>query len=321
MGGECIMTHRRLVADVGGTWSRFGVSDGPGRLSDVRSYPTAPQSSFAETMARYAADIGAAPAADSFASVLVAAAGPVDSGVVQLTNSTWRIAAGEISRDHGGVPVRLINDLEAVGLLLPHLADADIRPIGGAVTGGLVGNRIAVNVGTGFGAATAIRAGHGRWAIAAGEAGHMSLPGGPPDENAGFAGMSSIEDVLSGSGVVRLHAAVARARGTPEVKLADTSLFASARSNPTAAATVDLVSRLLGRVCGDLVLATASWDGVFLCGSVAKAWSENTDGRIFRDAFEHKGPMSARMARVPAHVIVSSDPALRGLTHATDNGD
>lgn len=307
---------RRLVVDVGGTWSRFAVSDNPGHLDDVRSYRTAARSSFTETMAAYIADIGAPPAQEWCASVRIAAAGPVDAGVVKLTNSTWRIAAAEISRSLGGIPVSLVNDLEAVGMLLPHVTPADIRPIGPPLRGALVGNRIAINVGTGFGAATAIRVNSSTWTVAAGEAGHMSLAGVGCEETAAFADAESIEDVLSGVGLARLHAALARSKGADDPP-ADMSVFTSTDAPPAAAETAALFTRLLGRVCGDLTLATASWDGVFLCGSVAKAWADVADAVMFRAAFERKGAMSARMAEIPAHVIVTPDPALLGLTHAT----
>lgn len=312
------MKRRRLVADVGGTWSRFAVSDGPGHLDKVMSYPTAARSSFADTMGAYVADIGAAPTEAWCASVHIAAAGPVDAGIVKLTNATWRIAAAELSRGLGGTPVRLVNDLDAVGLLLPHLTPADVRPIGRVPDGALVGNRIAINVGTGFGAATAIRTGSDRWAISAGEAGHMTLAGATPEETASLAWATSIEDVLSGAGVPRLYDALARQRGTQASTTADTSVFTRALTDPVAASTVSMISQLLGRVCGDLVLATASWDGAFLCGSVAKAWAETGDAAAFRSAFERKGLMTARMMSVPAHIIVTADPALLGLTYPFD---
>ena len=55
------MTGRRIVADVGGTRSRFGISGGPGDLSEIRVYPTAGKSSFADALATYVIDIGAGP--------------------------------------------------------------------------------------------------------------------------------------------------------------------------------------------------------------------------------------------------------------------
>lgn len=311
------MTRRRLVADVGGTWSRFAVSDGPGAITDIRVYPTAAHPSFADTMAAFIDDIAAGPAEAWCRDVHVAAAGPVDSGVVHLTNAAWRISADETSRRFGGIPMRLVNDLEAVGLLLPHLTASDAHPIGSATGAGLVGNRIAINIGTGFGAATAVRAAPGTggegWTVAAGEAGHMTLAATTPEEAAAFAFARSVEDVLSGAGVIRLYESLA---GTSGSSRAGNAVFNDAGSDPIAGIAVKLLSRLLGRVAGDLVLATASWDGVYLCGSVALAWAEVGDIAAFRAEFENKGAMSSRMSRVPVRIITAPDPALLGLTHA-----
>jgi glucokinase len=311
------MTRRRLVADVGGTRSRFGVSDGPGRISDIRIYETAARPSFAVTMAAYFADIGADLSGNWCRDVHIAAAGPVDAGTVRLTNSTWRITADEISRDLGGLSVALVNDLEAVGLLLPHLTSADTSPIGPDRGTGLVGNRIAVNVGTGFGAATAIRSRADesglRWTIAAGESGHMTLAAVTAEEAAVLAFAHSVEDVLSGAGVARLYEAVA---GTSSDGPTANAVFAAAASDPFAAVTVQILSRLLGRIAGDLVLAAGAWDGAYLCGTVAQAWAGVGDIAAFRAEFERKGAMSARMAQVPVHVITAPEPALLGLSHA-----
>jgi len=313
------MTGRRLVADVGGTRSRFGISDGPGRLSDVRIYDTAARPSFTGTLNVYLADIGIDPESAWCRDMCVAAAGPVDAGVVHLTNSTWEISADEISRAYGGVPVRIVNDLEAVGMLQPHLTPTDIRPIAAAtsttVGTALVGNRIAINVGTGFGAATAVRSNGSAdqlyWTIAAGEAGHMTLAPVTPEEAAAFSFAQSIEDVLSGAGVVRLYGSLA---GTIEDQRSANSVFADVASDPIAAVTVQVLSRLLGRVAGDLALATAAWDGVYLCGSVALGWAAVGDIAAFRTEFERKGPMRARMAMIPVHVVTASEPALLGLS-------
>lgn len=311
------MTRRRLVADVGGTRSRFGVSDGPGRLSDVRIYETAARPSFAGTLADYLSDIGADPSGAWCRDVYVAAAGPVDAGIVHLTNSTWTISAPEVSGALGGIAVHIVNDLEAVGLLLPHLTPADATPIGSATSAGLLGNRIAINVGTGFGAATAVRASRGggsaRWTIAAGEAGHMTLTAVTPEEAAALAFARSVEDVLSGAGIARLYESLA---GTAEINRTANTVFAAVASDPIAGIAVQILSRLLGRIAGDLVLATAAWDGVYLCGSVAQGWAGVGDTAAFRAEFERKGAMKARMARVPVHMIRAPEPALLGLSYA-----
>ncbi len=309
------MKARRIVADVGGTNSRFGISAGPGDLGEVRIYPTSGGASFTDALATYVGDIGGRAASGCCESMCIAAAGPVDGGVVRLTNAAWSISAREVSQFLGGVPVALVNDLEAVGLLLPHLQPADVAPIGGLDRAALTGNRIAVNVGTGFGAATAVRSGSGRWAIAAGEAGHMSLALASAEEAAMLGAGATIEDFISGAGVGRLHAAHMQEGKGATAHSAD-AVFAAVGSDQAAARTVAMLSRLLGRITGDLVLATAAWDGAFLCGSVARAWLAVADVAAFRSAFESKGPMRERMARVPTFLISQSEPALMGLTHA-----
>lgn len=220
-----------------------------------------------------------------------------------------------MSQSLGGVPVALVNDLEAVGLLLPHLQPAAVAPIGGVAGAALTGNRIAVNVGTGFGAATAVRSGGDQWAVAAGEAGHMSLALASAAEAAVLGSGATIEDFISGAGVVRLHAAHLQEPKRETARSAD-AVFAAVGSDPAAARTAAMLSRLLGRITGDLVLATAAWDGAFLCGSVARAWLQVADVGAFRSAFENKGPMRDRMARVPTFLINLPEPALMGLTHA-----
>lgn len=309
------MKARRIVADVGGTNSRFGISAGPGDLGEVRVYPTSGEASFTDALATYVADIGARAAPSWCRSVSIAAAGPVDAGLVRLTNAAWSISAREVSLFLGGVPVSLVNDLEAVGLLLPHLQPTDVASIGGVENAALTGNRIAVNVGTGFGAATAVRAGEGRWAVAAGEAGHMSLALASVEEAAILGSGATIEDFVSGAGVVRLHAAHLQEAKSEAGRSAD-AVFAAVGHDPAAARTAVMLSRLLGRITGDLVLATAAWDGAFLCGSVARAWLRVADIAAFRSAFESKGPMHDRMARVPTFLINQPEPALMGLTYA-----
>ncbi|HWV83215.1 MAG TPA: ROK family protein [Hyphomicrobiaceae bacterium] len=309
------MTRRRIVADVGGTNSRFGISAGPGDLGEVRIYPTSGEAAFTDALATYVSDIGAHVASGCCDSVCIAAAGPVDAGSVRLTNAAWSISAREVSQFLGGVPVALVNDLEAVGLLLPHLQPSQVAPVGDTGKAALTGNRIAVNVGTGFGAATAVRSGEGRWAIAAGEAGHMSLALASAEEAAVLGSGATIEDFVSGAGVARLYAAHLQEKKSETGRSAD-AIFAAVGRDPAAARTAAMLSRLLGRVTGDLVLATAAWDGVFLCGSVARAWLDIADIRVFRSAFENKGPMRDRMARVPTFLISQAEPALMGLTHA-----
>ena len=50
-------------------------------------------------------------------------------------------------------------------------------------------------------------------------------------------------------------------------------MFALAAGDAAAARTVEMFTAVLGRIAGDLTLATCAWGGVYLCGSVATAWA------------------------------------------------
>ena len=64
---------------------------------------------------------------------------------------------------------------------------------------------------------------------------------------------------------------------------------------------------------GNQVLAVAAWDGVFLCGSVARSLVNTADLAILRQAFEGTGRMSGWMKRVPIAFLTEEYPALAGL--------
>src|SRR6056297_3459528 len=112
------MAGHRLIVDLGGTNARFAAAAADGGIGPVTRRPLAAHGGVIEAMdAAMAADPGlAAPA-----SVAIGAAGPVDGDRVALTNAPWIIEAGAVSAHLGGVPVRLLNDLEAVARALPAL--------------------------------------------------------------------------------------------------------------------------------------------------------------------------------------------------------
>jgi glucokinase len=298
------MSARRLVADVGGTNVRFALADADGRLDRLRIFQTTDFATFPDALSAYRGDAGGLREVDAAA---IAAAGPVDGDAVKLTNNEWIIDGAKISALMGGVPVALVNDLEAVAAALPHLSSDDLATLG-AVAPARPERRtmLAVNVGTGFGASSVIWR-DGRWYTCPSEAGHMTLTvlAMPPALPAG----ASVEDVLSGSGLTRLYERLAGGRSQQA-----SDVFAeAAREHGAAADAVSLFTDILGRIAGDLALATCAWGGVYLSGSVATAWAGIADIERFRTEFTRKGPMRARMLKVPTAVIRRDVVALYGL--------
>lgn len=310
------MERWKLIVDIGGTNVRFARSLGPGDLSDIKKlsvggFPTflASLEAYLDGMERANCD-GAA----------IAGAGPVDQGKIVLTNGPWCISAQEVS-EALDAPVALFNDLEAVALSLPHLKEGDLRTLGGAALDlNRRAVRLAINVGTGLGAAGAVPVSESSWVSLASEAGHMSFAAVADDEVAMLGLRESNEDLLSGRGLRWLYSHVRERQGDPAAAVGeDFKVFAQPATDLAAVEAKRIFTRLLGRISGDLVLATAAWGGAFLCGAVARAWSDVADIEdieAFRAAFEKKGAMSRRMRGVGTSLIVRPEPALYGLTFA-----
>ncbi len=299
------MTPPRLVADVGGTNVRFASADAEGNLHRVASYRVAAFEAFADALDEY---IRAHAPEGTFSSCAIGAAGPVENGNVELTNHPWRISADETSARLGGIATAVCNDLEAVAAALPYLSEGDVTVFGPQPM--LRPERramLAVNVGTGLGASTAIERAGAWWTVPS-EAGHMSLGAWTASEREWIEPNASVENVLSGMGIAALYARLAGAPPATTLTLPAIRIDGSRE-----AAAIDSISRLLGRVAGDLALATAAWGGVYLCGSVALAWSAIADSAPFREAFERKGPMRERLRDVATCVIVRPNVALYGL--------
>ncbi len=96
----------------------------------------------------------------------------------------------------------------------------------------------------------------------------------------------SVEDVLSGHGIVALH----RHFAPPGDAAAHSEeILAAVPADPAARRTAETFTALLGRVAGDLVLATAAWGGVCLFGGVVHGWHAQADLAVFRRHFTAKG--------------------------------
>lgn len=312
------MTNWRLVADVGGSNVRFARSRASHLLADRRSYPLTAHASFYDALTAFLNETGGM---EGCASAVVDVAGPVDGGTVKLTNADWLIEADRVGAVLGGVPASVINDLQAVALALPHLRDHELAPIGSARRkSGAAQTMVAVNVGTGFGAAAAIPVGNA-WIANPGEPGHMTLGACNSAEAEILRGLPTVEEALSGRGIRHIYAAVARQRGrTHDANLSGAEIFARSGEGEIAAETLRLSAMLLGRVSGDIVLAGAAWGGVYLCGSVASGLVKAGGGKYFRKPFEDKGPMTRIMENVYSGLIACDDVALIGLSYLPIGG-
>jgi glucokinase len=127
-------------------------------------------------------------------------------------------------------------------------------------------------------------------------------------------GSGCVEDALSGERFPLLYRCLGGALADEDK--AETIVQRCARDDAACEA-IRLFTIWLGRVCGDLVLATTSWGGVFLTGGLVESWRMVADMDLFRAAFTDKGKMSTHMQRVATVLVRRQNVALLGLARAT----
>ncbi len=295
----------RLIADVGGTNVRFARVIDEDNVVDRGSYLVSRFNSFLDALHAYT---GANGGLSGCSGAAIGAAGPVAHGSARLTNIAWLIHESEVAEEIGA-PCTLVNDVEAASYCLPTLSNHELLVIGDAVPKLDTAHRfLAVNVGTGFGAATLVKTPAG-WFSAPSEAGHMSLPLPEGHETVLRPRFKSVEHILSGPGLKNLHAAL-HEDGTA---FDAAEICSRAPSDPQCFATLNLFTQIAADVLGNLALAVAAWDGVFLFGSVAKGVARVANHVRFRQTFEDKGAMTEWMRRIPVALVEKEDAALFGL--------
>ena len=89
------------------------------RSANAAAYPLTRHASFYDALHAF---LDETKGPEGCTSAAIGVAGPVDGDSVKVTNAPWTITAGEVAELLGGAPTRLVNDLQAVALALPHLA-------------------------------------------------------------------------------------------------------------------------------------------------------------------------------------------------------
>jgi glucokinase len=294
-----------LIADAGGTNVRFARVIDEENVVERCSYSVSRFDSFLDALRLYADETGGLAGCSGAA---IGAAGPVYLGSAKFTNSSWTITEAEVAAEIGA-PCSLVNDVEAAGWCMPSLSSSDYLVLGQPLPKLETAHRLlAANIGTGFGAATLFKT-PGGWFSASSEAGHMSLPLPEGYETRLQPEFKSVEHVLSGRGLSNLHAAL----NDDEAVLPAADICARATWDPKCAATLRLFTQIAGDVLGNLALAVAAWDGVYLFGSVAKGFASVADHALLREAFQDKGAMTEWMKRIPVALVEKEDAALYGL--------
>lgn len=306
-----------LVADIGGTNTRVALAEGTMvRQDSIAKFRNADFPGLEPILRQYLAGAGIA-AVDG---TCVAAAGPVRDGVAEMTNLSWVIDGAQLTRATGAHRVAILNDLQAQGHALGHIAGESLRPlVAGRQKPG--GDMLVVGVGTGFNAAPVHDRGKMR-IVPPSECGHVNMPIRTETDLrlAHFVerahGFPGVEDVLSGRGLERLYAFAAAEAGEEARHSAAEIPPAIAAGDPVAVAAGALFARLLGTVVGNLALTHLPFGGIFLIGGVARAMLPAMETGAFAAGFHDKGRFAEFMQDFAVLVVEDDYAALTGCAAA-----
>jgi glucokinase len=306
-----------LVADIGGSKSRFALVSSAGWPERIRVIENDTVADLETAVARYLQETGARPQAAT-----LAVAGPIAGEEVALTNRAWRFRRSDLARRFGFSQLRIVNDFEALAWSLPRLTAAHTRPLGHCALRP-DGVKLVLGPGTGLGVA-ALVPDDGRWYALASEGGHASFGARAADEEDVFAklrgqyGAVSAEMVLSGPGLLRFARALhpERAYRDPESIVADAHA-----GEAKAQAITRLFVRLLGRFAGGLALTFKALGGVYITGGVASGLGRLLDDPQFRAAFEAHPPHQTLLKGMPTLLVTCDQPGLIGCAALAQAGD
>ena len=312
-----------VVIDAGATNIRFARMSARGQLGSIVRFPT---SEFPDlkTAITHFLNLEGGPGPDRIA---LAVAGPVYGDEVKLTNSQWHFSIRQLTEDLKLKQLEVVNDLEALAMVLPHLDPGNTVSIGTQGIRQSIGAPMAVICpGTGTGIAGLVPTGRG-WRPIASEGGHTNLSPLTGKEMAAWQylreryGRVSVERVLSGPGIVELHTALTALEGHHAGVLRPDEIVRLALNgeNSFAVETIQMFCSWLGDVAGDVALMYVALGGIYLAGDILFNIFEILKRSQFRRRFENKGRGAGIVKNTPTFLISSESPVLLGCTYLLDN--
>jgi glucokinase len=259
-------------------------------------------------------------------------AGPVIGHTAKITNLPWTIDASVLSTKLGGIPVALLNDLQATALgtlVLPDTAFAVLQPPAAAAPGATIA---VIAPGTGLGEALLVSDGMQYRALPS-EGGHADFAPGTDEEIALLRYLRSrhgshvsYERVLSGAGIGDLYDFVRTTTGTAEPawltaefanhdRNAVISRVAIEGRDAACVRALEMFAEMLGAEAGNLALRGLATGGVAIGGGIPpKILPALQDGRLI-DRFNAKGRFAPWTRTLGVRVTLEPRAALFGAAH------
>jgi glucokinase len=323
------VTELVLVADIGGTNARFALADLDGqdrpRLRKERRLTADRYASLQQAARHYLAEIGDEA---TIRRAAIAVACPVICEEIRLTNRAWSFNRRELQDELGLEELLVMNDFGAAAHAIPALRDDEKAIIHRGVHDGPRAPISVIGPGTGMGVALVTRFGPGEWHVIETEGGHVSYAPQGTEEQLIYDWLLSrhdrvsIERVLSGDGLGRIHAALS-GRDPSKTHTPNSALARPAWIVEQALGGEDVIARrslarfcaILGSFAGDCALIHGART-VAIAGGMAPRFAGFLRASAFVERFLDKGRFAAWLEAVRVALVTHPEPGLLGAAQA-----
>jgi glucokinase len=310
-----------LAGDTGGTKTVLALCDDDGKIVREQMFLCADFPSLETIVQQFAPG--------PLAAACFGVAGPVVDNVARITNLPWVIDARVLSRLLGGIPVSLLNDLQATALgvlALPAEAFAVLQP---QATPAPTATVAVLAPGTGLGEALVVHDGV-RYRALPSEGGHADFAPGTDEEiellrflRKRYGNHVSYERVLSGNGIGDLYS-FCRERGgvaepealTRELASGDRNAIvanhAIAGDDAACVRALAMFTEILGAEAGNLALRGLATGGVVIGGGIPPKILPALQSEALVRRFNDKGRFATWTRTLGVHVALEPRAALFG---------
>jgi glucokinase len=317
-----------LGGDTGGTKTLMAIGDDRGRIVREAVFHCAEFPSLEAIVDRFVPP----NEVSELRAACFGVAGPVIEGTAKITNLPWNISAKSLSDKLGGIPVTLLNDLQATAmgaLVLPPEGFLVLQnnPVPPHAT-------IAVIApGTGLGEAMLVSDGKHYRALPS-EGGHADFAPGTDEEidlwhylRKKYGGHVSVERVLSGNGFGDLYdfcrassvatepgwLAEQMAKGDRNAAITQAAL---AKTDAVCERAVAMFVGILGAEAGNHALRNLATGGVVIAGGIPPKIAPALQSPVLLARFADKGRFATLLRSVAVRVSLEHRAALLGATYS-----
>lgn len=301
-----------IATDIGGTYARLGLVHPPAggargaQVSHFRQYACADYPSLGAIVSDFVSTLDG----QFVRGVAIASAGyPLGDTMLQ-SNLPWPVSLAELRGRFDFGEYTLINDFAAIAYGTQFLAPGDATLISKAAEPPAPGPTLVMGPGTGLGAAVLLP-GEDHPTVLGTEAGQVAFAPVTDLEIEILKALRtrmahvSIENVVSGPGLVNVHTALCTIRSRQPLYRTPAEITAAAldEREPNAAEALDVFCGVLGGVAGQLTLFFGAHGGVHLAGGVLPRMKNYLLNSSFLERFLGASPMRSLLEKIPVKLI------------------